>query len=611
MRRRGGDEEATWSEGAHRLGVARWGWEGEESGAGSLRVVQDGAVAIVADATLYYRDDLERSLAAAGAPPTGPTPAHAILAAYRAWGERCAEHLEGDFAFVLWDGAAHRAVAARDFGGKRPLFYAVADGGAVVASTVGGVAAGLARTPRLDLASIAADAAGLFAADTATCYEGVARLAAGCTLVYAAGRVRVTPHWSPPAPAAGRPARFGDAAAELADLVEAATRERLGAAGTSIWLSGGWDSTAVFASGERVLAARAAGDHLRAVSVSYPPGDPGREDELIAAAAGQWGSPVRWISADAVPLLDRPETAAAARDEPFAHGFETTTRALARASRAGGARVAFDGNGGDQLFQLSPIYLADLLRAGRWVALAREWRARRLRGARTFFRYAVQPLLPPAALALAARLRGGRRLSGHFERSLPPWISADFARQHDLLERDRRAIPPWTGRGAAAAEVRWLLSYAFFPRVLATVAEYALEEGVELRSPLFDGRVVAFAAARPREDRAQGAETKRLLRAAMRGALPDALLAPRPRRTGMPGAYLARALRTTHAAEVARLVGAPLVLADLGVVDAAAFRAAWGRFQRGDDRVAPLYLLLTLHAELWMRAHSAAGSEPG
>jgi asparagine synthase (glutamine-hydrolysing) len=573
-------------------------------------VVREGALTVVADASLYYRRDLVAALRDAGETPGGPGAGHYILAAYRAWGERCAERLEGDFAFVLWDGAARRAVAARDFGGKRPLFYAEAGRGLLVASTIGGVAAGCPTPPALDLATVAADAAGLFAADAATCYEGVCRLGAGYTLVYAAGATRVTRHWTPPSAPVAQPAPFDDAAAELRTLLEAAARERLGATATSVWLSGGWDSTAVFASGERVLADRGTGEHLRAVSVSYPPGDPGREDELIAAAAAPWGSPVRWIDVDTVPLLDGPEAAAARRDEPFAHGFESTTRALARASRAVGTRVAFDGNGGDQLFQLSPLYLADLLRAGRWATLAREWRGRRLRGGRTFFRYAVQPLLPPGALALAARLRGGRRLAGHFERELPPWISAAFARRHDLVGRDRAAIPPREGLGAADAEARWLLSYVFFPRVLAAVAEHALEEGVELRSPLFDNRVVAFAAARPREDRARGAETKRLLRAAMRGALPDALLAPRARRTGMPGAYLARSLRATHASEIERLLAAPLALAEAGVLDGAAFRGAWARYQRGDNSVPALHLLLTLHAELWMRAHGAAGTGP-
>ena len=40
-------------------------------------------------------------------------------------------------------------------------------------------------------------------------------------------------------------------------------------------------------------------------------------------------------------------------------------------------------------------------------------------------------------------------------------------------------------------------------------------------------------------------------------------------------------------------------------------RAAWPRCQRGEDSVPALYVLLTLHAELWMRAHAAVGAGAG
>lgn len=620
---RGGDQTESWRSatgGAAALGVSRAHWEMDASFAGPVLVLREDELVVAADASLYYLPDLRRALAAAGVRVGGSTPSHFILAAYRAWGERCAERLEGDFAFVLWDGAARRVVAARDFSGKRPLFYAEAGGTLIVASTIGGVLAGSTGPHELNLTAIAADAAGVFGADVETCYQGVLRLPAAHTLTHAlthalthtGGGVRVTRHWSPP-PVGGGRAPFDEAAQELRELLRRATAERLAPGpATSLWLSGGWDSTAVLASGEHLLATRAAGEHLRAVSVSYPPGDPGREDELIAAAAAQWGSPVHWIDAGTIPLLDAPAARAAARDEPLGHGFESTSRALARGSRAVGTRVAFDGNGGDQLFQLSPVYLADLLRAGRWPTLAREWRARGLRGRRTFFQYAVQPLLPPLALDVAARLRGGRRLPGYLDRVLPAWVRPDFARRHQLLERDRAAAPPSGGLGPADYEAHWQLVHAFFPRVFAMVGGFALEEGVELRSPLFDRRVVEFAVTRPRVERAQGRETKRLLRRAMRGWLPDALLAPRTHRTGMPTAYLAGSLRNVHALEIDRLLAAPMALDAVGVVDARTLRQAWSRYRRGDDRVPGLSLLMTLHVELWLRARlePAAGASP-
>jgi len=302
-----------------------------------------------------------------------------------------------------------------------------------------------------------------------------------------------------------------------------AVRERLAPAGpTTVWLSGGWDSTAVFASGERVLRERGGGKHLRAVSLSYPPGDPGREDELIEAAAGRWGSPIHWVDIAGVPLLDGPGERAAGRDEPFAHAFEMGNRALARGTRALGSRVALDGVGGDQLFQVSPVYLADLLRGGRLPSLAREWRRTGLSGSgfHQFFHWAMLPLLPRWLRRSVAPIRGGRPLRGHLERPLPSWLRADFAERTGLLAREAAAAPPRDGMGPAAYETSWYLSHPYFPRAFACVADFALEEGVEVRSPLFDRRVVEFAVGRPREERAGGGETKRLLRRAMRRVTP-------------------------------------------------------------------------------------------
>src|SRR5215211_3914972 len=53
------------------LAVARFAWELEDGFAGSSAVVNDGDVSVVADATMYYRDDLVRALQSAGVSPVG------------------------------------------------------------------------------------------------------------------------------------------------------------------------------------------------------------------------------------------------------------------------------------------------------------------------------------------------------------------------------------------------------------------------------------------------------------------------------------------------------------------------------------------------------------
>jgi asparagine synthase (glutamine-hydrolysing) len=596
MQARGADARHQERLGPALLATARHHWELGSGFSGPVGVVRDGALAVAADATLYYVDDLRRALAARGVEPTGPTPAHLVLAAYRAWGDACPAHLEGDFAFVLWDGDARRVLCARDFGGKRPLFHARMGDALVVASTLAAVRAHPDCPDALNLAALAEDALGLTGSPDETVYGAVSRLGAGCSLAWSPGeQPRVTRHWEPPAfadHALRGAADFDDAAMELRDTLSRAVDERRSTLGaTGVWLSGGWDSPAVFAAGRHALRNTIGGAELRPVSISYPPGDPGREDELIGAVVDHWKTATRWLPIARVPGFD--PTGTARRDEPMPHPFEMVNRALSRETRLLGARVALDGNGGDQLFQVSAVAMADLVRRGRWTAALREWRAEGGGGKRAFLRAAIRPHLARDA----------------FRRAAPAWLDGDFARRHGLHEREARHTRVRGAASLAARESRWYLTRPLFPRMSAYLAGFALESGVEHRSPLYDARLVALAARRPVDERRSGGETKRLLRRAMRGLLPDAFLAPRAHRTGVPVHYLLRSVRAC-AADLDPAHG-PLRLAELGIVDEAALRRGWSEFQRTASTSLGAQLFFTLQAERWLRAQAGEGSADG
>lgn len=593
------------------LGVARHAWELDPGFCGDVLVVAEGDLVVAADAAIYYRDDLRRRLARCGVHASGDTASHLILAAYRAWGTECAEYLEGDFAFVVWDRAARRVCAARDFSGKRTLFYAELGETLVIASTVAGVLAHPACPEELNMTALAETAGGLFAASHETAYRAIRALPGGWTLVGrigsegAAGWAEPVRHWRPPAMAPRDDLSFEEAAHVLRELLERAVCERIPPrAPASVWLSGGWDSTAVFAAGRAAL--RAGGDPhaLLPVSMSYPPGDPGREDELIQAVADHWQVPVHWVDITHVPFFDHVRERAAQRDEPFAHPFEMWLRALARGSRAVGAHVALDGVGGDQLFQVSEVYLADLLRAGRWRELAREWRAKGMHGTgfRNFFRWAVQPLLPAPALRAAAMLRNGRPLVGYLERRPPAWFDEGFVRRHRLEERER-AFTPQRGRiSCVSYETKWYLTHPYFPRVFGCVSGITLEEGVEIRSPLYDKRIVEFALTRPRWERSSGPETKRLLRRAVRGLLPDEVLAPRKVKTGVTSGYFDRSMRDAFPPLRDEVIQTS-ELERFGIINAKEFRRSSEEYlRRAAGGQVGVNLFFTLQTELWLRA---------
>jgi asparagine synthase (glutamine-hydrolysing) len=576
----------------------RFAWE-DESTLGPI-VVDDGVRLVVADASIYYRDDLRRAIrdATTDRPfaPSGHGAAHLVLDAYRAWGRDCARRLEGDYTFVVWDRERRTLVAARDFSGSRPLYYGRDGERLIVASLASVVARHTPHRGEIDVAALGASVAALFNVGTETSYLGVSVLPAGHTLTMTPdGRIDVWQHWDPPT-VVDRPASFDEGAEELRALLTASVDQRLGENGTTaLWLSGGWDSSAILACATRVLRERPANRKLVIVSMSYPVGNRGREDEAIRSVADRMGVDVTWVQSGDVPLLPPdPAEEAGERDLPFAHAFEMWSRAMVARSRELGARTVLTGTGGDELFAGTNLYLSDLLRGGAWLELALEWYRIRGRTLKGFRERVVQP-------ALAAR-PSHRDLTrpGPFEQRLSPLLREDFVRRHRLREREREAAPYGRYPTLSSVEQLWSVTTPMFPQIRSTLTSTQLRAGVAARTPFLDDRLYRFAMSRPRRERVVARETKRLLRHAMRGLLPDAFLAPRPERTGVTTEYMRDEMRGSARPLFDAAFERPL-LAELGIVDAERVRADWRQYAESGEGLG-LRLYELLQAELWLRA---------
>lgn len=593
-----GDRYEVWRSNDSLIAVARFDWELADEFSGPVLLVTDGDLSVAADATLYYREDLVRALGAANVNLTGRTPAHLIAAAYRAWGSDCTRHLEGDYAFIVRDHARGRTFAARDFMGRRPLYYAEVDGGLLVSSLVAAIVAHPACSRDLDDVALAELVGVSLAGHARTPYRAVQALPAAHSLIRdGSGSVRVSPHWQLEIDETAAAQSFDAASEELSQLLGQAITERRAATGpTTIWLSGGYDSPVMFGLGN-AASDKAGLSRLAPISFSYPVGDPAREDELIDEIAAFWAARPMWLSIDDVPLLANAREHAARADIPFQHAFENWLRALLGATAGQSSRVALYGDGGDQLFAVSTVFLRDLFTSRRWGELRREWRAFGGAGVRALWSSVARP-----ALSERARARRGRSSPGI---AFPAWLDRGFVARNALNERQAEAEGELGsgGGGQAAAETRRSLENPTVPRVLAGFSALALEYGVELRAPLLDRRIVQFALRRPRQERASAGAVKHLLRHAARNVLPASVLAPRPAKTGVLTSYFARSFRSDPDGLVSDVFSTS-ILADRGVVDGAALQHAWREYKTGGTGGGG-HLFVALQAELWLRARMA------
>lgn len=492
--------------------------------------------------------------------------------------------MEGDFAFVLWDRRERQLFAARDLTGTRPLCYTIDGPRVAISSSLASLTALPGVSRQLNQAVIAEmiiSAASLAVEETE--FAAIRRLPAGHSLVWRDGAVTVTRFAAGPRFDSGSRTDLREGGARLRETLGLAVHQRMAGQGTtSVWMSGGYDSPSIFALAQHT---RGTSQQVRPVSMSYPQGDTGREDELIQSVADFHQAPVEWIRIGDVPG-HRPMTEwAAERDEAFAHHYEEWNRALAQGTRRAGGRIALSGNGGDQFFSVSPVFLADLLRSGRWITLMREARALgfRARGYRELFHWAVQPNLPGALHRTIGQLRGDRPLRPHLQAAFPDWFPANPTLRQQLRDRQWHYHHRRPGEPFSSAESNWYLDTSFGQRVGSQVSTIAYGAGVEVRSPMYDHRVLDLLATRSRAERFGSGENKQLLRAAVEGLLPAEHLARRRKRTGLPGGYLVRVLPETLERAISGL-GSDFLLADLGVLDPTRFRAAYERYQRDPQR---------------------------
>ena len=585
------------------FGVARRAWQRTADLAGRELVLREGDLVVLSDASLYDRERLIAELRARGEPLRDGDPGHLLASAWRAWGPEMVEHLIGDYAFAIHDLARGTLFAARDPMGSRPLYYSVQGHTLALASSSRAVASWRGSTGELNLACLGAQVAGtVLSMGTDTVYAGVDVLRPGFSLTYAGGVAHTRRFWHPPSRPDAAASTVADAANAFGDLLKRVVADRLGQGTSTVWMSGGWDSTAVFGAGRAALREHAPGGaSLLPVSIRYPHGDPGYEDPWVEATAERWGAPIEWIESEDVPLLDGFEQRAIESDEPPAHLYERWNVALARGTRRLGGHVALDGCGGDNLFQVSDVVMADALRRGRVGAAVSMARARRPLGWRYLVRHALIPLVPRGLLRVLSRVVRRNVPLHYMEMDRARWVPERFVREYGLRERDLAVLDELPGDTHAQSEN---LAYVTLPALAwggAYMRGVLLREGVEARSPLLDPRVVDFALRRPVADRVSEADTKILLRTAVKGWVPDEVLASRRFRTGVTSGYSRRRMAESYPVLLDRLFSQSLRVADLGVVDPASLRRAADDWRAGRGDHFRTELFNTMRVEFWLR----------
>jgi asparagine synthase (glutamine-hydrolysing) len=560
---------------------------------------EDGSVWVTFNGEIYNHADVRPDLEAAGHRYRTRSDTETIVHAYEEWGDDCVTRFRGMFAFAIWDAPKRRLLLVRDRLGVKPLYWARVGDRLLFASEIKAILeSGLVAAQAND-AVLSEVLATRYTSGTDTLFKGIFKLLPGHRLVFENGAIRIEKYWDLPldGPDPALDALGDDALIEqFRGLLQESVRLRLMAdVPLGMFLSGGIDSSAVAA-----LMSREVNRPIETFSVAFADR---RFSELeyarqVARAVGANSHEIVIDDKDffgALPRLLWHE------DEPIAHPSSVPLHFVSALARQH-VKVVLTGEGSDEL----------LAGYGKYPRALLNWRAggvyERLvpAGLRTAMAGAIVPRLPGRLGRYARRsfLAMPRRPEAMF---LDNFAGMPLHLQHELLGSSvQDGNDPYAASLAYFAQVNGrsgMLGRLLYTDVKTYLVELLMKQdqmsmstSIESRVPFLDHKLVEFAARLPDRLKLNGFTTKRILREASRGLLPDSILTRK--KMGFPVPFSGWVRGPWHAA--ARDVLLDRKARERGVMNPGAVTALLdahrdGRRDAGDA----IWALLNL--ELWYR----------
>lgn len=445
---------------------------------------------------LYNTPDLRRELRALGYRFDTGTDTEVLLCACMEYGERVCEHLEGIFAFALWDGLRRRLLCGRDRFGVKPFFYTVCGSAFVFGSEPKALFAYPGVTPKAD-DDTWRELLGISPARTPDqgVFAGVKALEPACMLCFDQEGLRSWRYWK----LESHPHRedYEETVIHVRELLSSAIRRQLVSdVPLCTFLSGGLDSSIITAVAARACEAEGK-PPLETYSFDYTDNrkyfrassfQPDADWPWVERMTEEFHTRHTVLTCDIPALVSALDEAVAAKDLP---GMADVDSSLLYFCREVAKRhvVALSGECSDEIFGGYPwFHRAEMLAAD------------------TF----------PWCMDLTPR-------TGVFSRAIWETLGvSDYIREQ--YRRSLDAAPRLEGERPEEArrrEIGWLNLNWFMTTLLDRKDRMSMYSGLEVRVPFCDHHLVEYVWNIPWDMKSRNGQRKQVLRDAAEGLLPE------------------------------------------------------------------------------------------
>jgi asparagine synthase (glutamine-hydrolysing) len=499
----------------------------------------DGKIGIVFNGEIYNHLDLRKFLVGKGHSfRSDHSDTESLIYAYREWGPEFVSKLNGMFAFCIFDRERQELFLARDRFGKKPLYVSQTHNGIVFASELKSLLCHPDIVQEIDAVNLQKYFAYGFIPAPGSLYKNIQKLPGGSGLIYdiKQKRSRSMTYWKFRTSVDPNYATASemDIADELRTRLRTAVQRRLVAdVPVGIFLSGGVDSATLLATACQTM--DAAEIHTFSIGFTERQYDESWQAKKIAQYFGtKHSESILSVSA----ARDIADHVLAMLDEPMADSSLLPTYLLSRFARQS-VKVALSGDGGDELFAgyapfkaLKPAHIYT-----RFVPLL----------ARNMMRHLIERL-PASEGYFSLDFKLKRTLQGlDYPESVwnPVWMSpllpdeiAELTRQpvnfYDLYDDAIRVWNECESDDLVARSIEYYGQFYLQNDVLTKVDRASMMVGLEARAPFLDNEVVELASKLPSNLKFRHGKTKYILKKAMKGILPDDLLARPKKGFGIP-----------------------------------------------------------------------------
>jgi len=541
MQHRGPDAQGVWSHPGENVNLGHKRLSIVDLGSGSQPMqTKDHSLIVSFNGEIYNHLDLRNELTNRGHTfQTHHSDTEVLLHGYTEWGESLPQHLNGMWAFAIYDRRNGNIFISRDRFGEKPLFYTKRKGIFVFASELTAILKHPAVIPAtISKLSLQKYFAYGFIPAPSTLYEGIYKLPAGNSLLLSVADVRFTikKYWDfCIEPAETIPARAEEEWGEkLRELLHRAVQRRLMSdVPLGVFLSGGVDSSSITA----MASQSCTGMQLKTFSIGFQ--EASFDETVYAKNISQLFHTKHHETIFSVKKMHEiiPDILHKL-DEPMGDSSLLPTFLLCQETRKY-VTVSLSGDGGDELFAgYDPFRALRLAKLYNTIVPYQLHKAIRLAIAH----------LPTSHRNMSFGFRAKRALRGlSYPKELwnPIWlgplepkdISELFGEKINIEEVYAEAIETWDSCLSATEVDKTLQFYTKLylqDDILVKSDRASMMNSLEVRAPFLDIELVDFVRTIPSSYKFRNGVTKYILKKALEPILPKDILYRPKKGFGVP-----------------------------------------------------------------------------